>query len=60
MFWKTDRGIINIKSYKTIEEPYSKLHLGKSSTIIKDPIQLYNHTVHKVPKDTGSMSHWGS
>lgn len=64
MFWKADRGIINIQSYVTVKKTGSKLQFGQvkeATTIIRDP---FNHTNNcpvytKYQKDTGSMGHQG-
>lgn len=44
MFWKTDRGTVNIKNYMTVEKPCSKLQssqVKEATTIIRD---LFNRT----------------
>lgn len=46
MFYKTDRGIINIKSYITSEKPCSKLQFSQvkeATTIIRDPFNRTNN-----------------
>jgi len=62
MFWKTERGIINVISYITIEKPCSKLQFSQvkdDTTVIRDPFNCTNtHPLYtKYQKDTGSMGH---